>query len=72
MSATGICEIGGEPDVDYTCDRCGKLVCDDHFDTSIGYCVECAAELSGGEGSGEGGGQPDPDDMPDGVGTYRS
>jgi ribosomal protein L37AE/L43A len=69
MSVSGFCEICQERDVEYTCDRCGKLVCDEHFDTSIGYCVECAAELSGGERDGEG---ADPDDLPDGVGTYRS
>jgi hypothetical protein len=68
MSVSGMCEICQQPDVEYTCDRCGKLVCDDHFDTSVGYCVQCAAEL----GRGGGGGSGESSDYPDGVDTYRS
>jgi hypothetical protein len=67
MSVAGFCEICQQPDVEFTCDRCGNLVCEDHFDASVGYCVQCAAELGGG-----GGGDVDEDDLPDGVGTYRS
>jgi len=69
MSVAGFCEICQDPDVEHTCDRCGNLVCSEHFDTTIGYCVECAAELGGG---GDGDGRSEPDDLPDGVGTYRS
>jgi ribosomal protein L37AE/L43A len=51
--------------VDHTCDRCGRLVCDRHWDEDIGMCVECGAEV----------GQPSDrvpsEDMPDGVDTYR-
>lgn len=66
MSVAGVCEICQEPEVEFTCDRCGKLVCEDHVDIASGYCVECAAELGGGTD------HPDSEDLPDGVGTYRS
>lgn len=46
MSVSGLCEICQTPDVDYTCDRCGQLVCDEHFDENVGFCVECAAEIA--------------------------
>lgn len=66
MSVSGLCEICERPSVEHTCDRCGKLVCDRHWDDASGVCVECAAEL------GEGDPQPDdPSDMPDGVDTYE-
>jgi len=65
MSVAGLCELCERPDVDHTCDRCGRLVCDRHWDEDIGMCVECGAEV----------GQPSdrmsPEDMPDGVDTYR-
>lgn len=45
MSTSGLCEICQTPDVDHTCDRCGQLVCDEHFDETLGFCVECAAKI---------------------------
>ncbi|MFB6150983.1 MAG: hypothetical protein ABEJ40_04175 [Haloarculaceae archaeon] len=65
MSVTGLCEVCQQPDVDHTCDRCGKLVCDRHFDETAGVCVECAAELGRSDSTPEG------DDLPDGVDTYE-
>lgn len=67
MSVSSPCEICRRADVEFTCDRCGKLVCDEHFDEASGFCVECAADLSGGTP----GRQPEPEDLPDGVDTYR-
>jgi hypothetical protein len=67
MSASGLCEICQQPDVDHTCDRCGQLVCQRHFDETTGVCVECAAEL----GRGDTGGQGESQDRPDGVDTYQ-
>jgi hypothetical protein len=66
MSVSGLCEICGTPGVEHTCDRCGQLVCDRHFDASLGVCVECASEV----------GQPgdparSPDTDHDDVDTYR-
>lgn len=66
MSATGLCEICQRPDVDHTCDRCGLLVCDRHFDAQRGVCAECVAELTG-----ERDGSRQPGSGPDGVDTYQ-
>jgi hypothetical protein len=65
MSVTGLCEICQRPDAKYTCDRCGRLVCERHFDEGHGICVECASELGLGDE------HVDPDDLPDDVDTYR-
>lgn len=65
MSVSGICEICDRPDVDGACDRCGKLVCDRHFDERTGLCVECAAAVGREPSPGE---RPN---APDGVDTYR-
>lgn len=62
MSVSGLCEICGEPGVDFHCDRCGMLVCDDHHDTRTGFCVECRAEVASETGvPGEEGGHDDVD-----------
>lgn len=57
MSLSGLCEICQSPGVEYTCDRCGQLVCNRHFDVQLGVCTDCAAEIGepsvpqrGGEG----------------------
>ncbi len=68
MSVSSPCEICGTGDVDDACDRCGQLVCAEHFDEVLGLCIECAAEVDGGSREG----RPDADDLPDGVDYYRS
>ncbi|MEF8775755.1 MAG: hypothetical protein V5A43_04530 [Haloarculaceae archaeon] len=68
MSVSSPCEVCGAADVRHTCDRCGRLVCADHYDDSLGFCVECAAEVGGGGGDRI----PTGEDMPDGVDVYRS
>ena len=66
MSVSGLCDICQAPDVDFTCDRCGQLVCDRHFDETLGLCAECASEV--GQPSGPVPGQnPDHED----VDTYE-
>ncbi len=67
MSVSSPCEICQTADVRHTCDRCGQLVCDRHFDDDTGLCVECAADV----GRGDREHIPGSDDMPDGVDTYR-
>ncbi|WP_226023293.1 hypothetical protein [Halomicrobium salinisoli] len=67
MSVTGLCEICEAPSVEHTCDRCGQLVCERHFDEDAGVCVECASEM----GQPDRPKQPDDEDMPDGVDTYE-
>jgi hypothetical protein len=48
MSVSGPCEICQVGTVDDACDRCGKLVCERHFDEQTGFCVECVAEVGTG------------------------
>lgn len=67
MSVSSPCEICQRAAVEHTCDRCGQLVCEDHFDAELGFCVECGADVSGGTPGRE----PEPEHMPDGVDTYR-
>ncbi|MFB6309813.1 MAG: hypothetical protein ABEH64_01395 [Salinirussus sp.] len=68
MSVSSPCEICHRGEVEFTCDRCGQLVCEEHFDKSTGYCVECTADVSGGRSEPNRPGE----DLPDGVDTYRS
>ncbi|MEF8781980.1 MAG: hypothetical protein V5A39_01405 [Haloarculaceae archaeon] len=67
MSISSPCEICNTAAVRHTCDRCGKLVCDRHFDEDTGLCVECAAEVTRGDREDV----PSGEDTPDGVDTYR-
>jgi len=68
MSVSGLCEICQQPEVDHTCDRCGQLVCDRHFEEDRGVCSECVAELGRPDSPGQ---RDSGDDLPDGVDTYR-
>jgi len=67
MSVTGLCEICQQPDVDHTCDRCGRLVCERHFDEETGLCVECASEVRGPDEVRD----EEESDYPDGVDEYQ-
>lgn len=66
MSVSAPCEICTHGEAEHSCLRCGKLVCDKHFDTTTELCDECTAEV--GESPDE---IPDEDDLPDDVDTYR-
>jgi hypothetical protein len=69
MSVSSNCEICVSGEVEHTCSRCAQLVCDEHFDTETGLCVECVSDVSSGRDDQPS--QPDSEDMPDGVDTYR-
>lgn len=62
MSVTGLCTVCGRESVEHTCDRCGGLVCDRHYDAATGYCIECAGEVGGGQHE---------DDRPEDGDTYQ-
>jgi len=66
MSVSGLCELCEGGNVEDGCDRCGRLVCEDHYDRTSGLCVACADEL-GGDPTSVGGQR----DAPDGVDEYR-
>lgn len=66
MSVSGTCELCMEGESKWGCDRCGKLVCDDHYDEQTGYCTECSAEIKR-----PGKATSDNDEWRDGVDTYR-
>lgn len=68
MSVSGTCEIGMEREAKWNCDRCGQLVCDKHYDEGLGYCTECAADVTQ---PGEPTSDDDDDEWRDGVDTHE-
>jgi hypothetical protein len=67
MSVAGLCELCSADEVVDGCDRCGRLVCETHYDEETGLCTDCLREV---------GRRPDDDteerpDHPDGVDTYQ-
>jgi hypothetical protein len=69
MSVSGLCELCERREVVDGCDRCGRLVCEEHFERRHGVCSACFAQF-GGRGPDRGG-EHDERDSPDGVGEYR-
>jgi hypothetical protein len=69
MSVSGLCEICGTGTIEDGCDRCGRLVCIDHYDESTDLCTACLSEF-GGSGSDERG-RPSEGPYPDGVDEYQ-
>ena len=67
MSVTGLCELCSTNEVVDGCDRCGRLVCEVHYDEETGLCTDCLKE-SGGRPRG---GTDEEPDRPDGVDTYQ-
>lgn len=51
MSVSGLCQICEGREARYTCERCGRAVCPQHYDDAFGLCMDCA------EGAGSGPGQ---------------
>lgn len=50
MSATGLCAICQSAEAVDRCERCGTLVCRDHLEAEVGFCVDCARSLRRGKG----------------------
>ena len=61
MSFQGVCQVCESAPADRTCDGCGALVCDRHFEDDVGVCVQCASRVRGGGDirSGDGAGDFD-------------
>lgn len=66
MSVSSPCELCGETDIEGACERCGRLVCERHYDAELALCTECAGELGDRPAN-----VPSGEEMPDGVDTYR-
>lgn len=49
MSVTGICQLCESAEARHACDRCGRVVCDEHFDRESGLCIDCARDVSRSE-----------------------
>ncbi|UPM42510.1 hypothetical protein [Halocatena salina] len=62
MSVSGLCELCTQNEIVDGCDRCGRLVCERHYDEASGFCTDCLTEV-----------EPTDDDtrQPDDVDTYR-
>lgn len=67
MSVAGLCEICETATIEDRCDRCGNLVCEDHYDRDTGLCTDCAAEARRPTDSH----QRDEREYPDGVDEYE-
>jgi ribosomal protein L37AE/L43A len=49
MSFQGVCQVCEAAPADHSCEQCGALVCEKHFDEGIGVCVQCASRVRGGD-----------------------
>lgn len=67
MSVSGPCQLCGRSEIEDSCTRCGKLVCERHYEEDSGWCVDCDTESRGDRPENV----PDEEDMPDGVDTYE-
>ncbi|MFW6449134.1 MAG: hypothetical protein ACOC0X_06290 [Halobacteriota archaeon] len=52
MSVTGLCEICEAAPARHGCDRCGALVCVEHYDVGQGLCTVCARQARGDRPAG--------------------
>ncbi|MFC7136583.1 hypothetical protein [Halobaculum litoreum] len=43
MSVTGLCQVCERAAATASCDRCGAVVCADHYDRDRGLCADCGA-----------------------------
>ncbi|RAW44300.1 hypothetical protein DQW50_15005 [Halorubrum sp. 48-1-W] len=64
MSVAGLCQLCENALARHTCRYCGRQVCRDHWNETVGACTACA-EAVGGDTDGD---TPDSfdDDHPDG------
>ena len=58
MSVSGLCSVCEARQASHSCDNCGALVCEEHYDESRGFCAECASA-----GGGKRVSEPDSDDL---------
>ncbi|WP_330632356.1 hypothetical protein [Halocatena halophila] len=49
MSVSGLCALCSRPEIVDGCNRCGRLVCEDHYDRDSGWCTDCRETITPGE-----------------------
>lgn len=49
MSVSGLCELCQDATAVDRCERCGAVVCAEHYAADIGYCLDCARQAGPGE-----------------------
>lgn len=54
MSVSELCQICEAREARFTCDNCGAVVCEDHYDDDVGFCLNCARTARGGGDVAEG------------------
>ena len=54
MSFSGVCHVCEAAEGRNTCEQCGALACDEHYDPELGACSQCAASLGGWDDIDEG------------------
>lgn len=52
MSVSGLCQICESAEARGSCERCGRLVCEKHYDEAFGLCLDCSEGGSGPERGG--------------------
>lgn len=45
MSVSGLCQICEVREARFTCDNCGAVVCEEHYDRENGFCADCVRLL---------------------------
>jgi hypothetical protein len=66
MSVEGLCSVCETRKARYSCDNCGALVCQEHYQEARGVCADCAAAGGGRRVSDASSDRPD-DLLGDGV-----
>ena len=49
MSVSGLCQICEVREAQFTCDNCGAVVCEDHYDEDTGLCADCVRLARGSD-----------------------
>ncbi len=49
MSISGLCQVCESREANHSCENCGALVCEMHYDDDLHYCTDCAAGIDTGE-----------------------
>ncbi|WP_323675435.1 hypothetical protein [Halorubellus sp. PRR65] len=49
MSVSGLCQVCESNAAEESCERCGALVCERHYDGEHAMCVSCVAETTRGD-----------------------